>query len=62
MGVQLIFLGKRVESSQKVKEAGAFRSGKGIERVREEKLSSTEVRNKCSNILKVLDKHLERKK
>lgn len=59
--VEEVFVGKRVETSQKVKEAGVFRSNKGIERVREEKLSSPEIRNKCSNLLRVLDKYLERK-
>ena len=59
--IEEVFLGKKVESSQKVKEAGAFRSNRGIERVQEEKLSAVELRNKCSNLMRVLDKHLERK-
>lgn len=59
--VEEVFLGKHVESSQKVKEAGAFRSSRGIQCVREDKLSSIEIRIKCSNILRVLDKYLERK-
>lgn len=59
--VEEVFLGKQVESSHKVKEAGAFRSSRGIERVREEKLTVKEIRNKCSNFLRVLDRYLERK-
>lgn len=59
--VEEVFLGKQVENSQKKKEAGAFRSSKGIERVQEEKLTATGIRNKCSNLLKILDKYLERK-
>jgi len=59
--VEEVFLGKQVESSQKVKAAGAFRSSRGIEQVREEKLAAKEIRNKCSNLLRVLDKYLERK-
>ena len=59
--VEEVFLGKRIENSQKKKEAGTFRSSRGIERVRVEKLSALEVRNKCSNILKVLDGYLEKK-
>jgi len=59
--VEEVFLGRRVENSQKKKEAGAFRSSRGIERVRVEKLSAPEVRNKCSNVLKVLDGYLEKK-
>ena len=47
--------------AHKVKEAGAFRSSRGIERVREEKLTVKEIRNKCSNFLRVLDRYLERK-
>lgn len=59
--VEEVFLGKQVEKSKKVKEASAFRSGRGIEHVQEEKLSATEIRNKCSNLLRVLDKYLERR-
>lgn len=59
--VEEVFLGKQLENSQKKKEAGVFRSSKGIERVKEEKLMATEIRNKSSNLLKVLDKYLERK-
>ena len=61
LDVEEVFLGKQVESSHKVKEAGAFRSSRGIERVREEKLTVKEIRNKCSNFLRVLDRYLERK-
>lgn len=59
--VEEVFLGKQVENSQKKKEAGAFRSNRGIERVRTENLSAPEVKNKCSNVLKVLDGYLEKK-
>ena len=59
--VEEVFLGKQVENSQKVKEAGAFRSSRGIERVREDKLSVAGIRNKCSNLLRVLGQYLERK-
>lgn len=59
--VEEVFLGKQVENSQKVKEAGTFRSSRGIKRVREEKLSVTEIRNKSSNLLRVLDRYLKRK-
>ena len=59
--VEEVFLGRRVENSQKKKEAGTFRSSKGIEHVSEEKLSATEVRNKGSNIFGILDQYLERK-
>lgn len=58
--VEEVFLGKQVENSQKKKEAGTFRSSRGIARVREEKLSASETRSKSSNLLRVLDKYLER--
>lgn len=59
--VEEVFLGKQVESSKKVKEAATFRNTRGIERVREEKLLAGEIRNKCSNLMRILDKYLERK-
>ena len=59
--VEEVFLGKQIENSKKVKEAGAFRSSRGIEHVQEEKLAAKEIRNKCSNLLQVLDKYMERK-
>lgn len=59
--VEEVFIGKQVENSQKKKEAGAFRSNGGIKSVREEKLSATDIKSKCSNVLRILDKHLERK-
>lgn len=59
--VEEVFLGKQVENSQKVKAAAMFRSSKGIEHVQMQKLSATDVRSKCSNVLSVLDKYLERK-
>lgn len=60
--VEEVFLGHRVENSQKVKEAGTFRTSRGIEHVDSEKLFATGIRNKCSNLMRVLDSYLERKK
>jgi len=59
--VEEVFLGKKIENSQKVKEAGMFRNNRKIESINDAKLSAAEVRGKSSNILKVLDKYLERK-
>lgn len=59
--VEEVFLGKQVENSQKVKEAGAFRNGRKIGNISDARLSAIGLGAKSSNILRVLDKYLERK-
>lgn len=59
--VEDVFLGKKVSDSKKVQEAGAFRSKRGIEEIRLNKLSSSMKGAHTSNILCILDQYLTRK-
>ena len=60
--VEEVFLGHKVSDSQKVKEVSAFRRKGKINEMQISKLSSETIRANTSNIIKVLDKHLTRKR
>ena len=58
--VEQVYLGKRVDKGKKKKEAEAFRCRRIIESISENRLSVAKYRIGSSNIMKVLDKYLER--
>ena len=60
--VEEVYLGNKVSDSQKVSEAATFRRKKAIEKIHIDTLSSSTMRKGTSNILKILDKYLKRKK
>lgn len=59
--IESVYLGKKVDDSQKKKEAEKFKVKKLIENVISNKLSVTNYRMNTSNIMKVLDQYLTRK-
>lgn len=59
--VEEVFLGRKISDDLKVREAGAYRRKREIEKISIEKLSSETVRTYTSNLLCVLDKYLVRK-
>ncbi len=58
--VEQVYLGKRVDKGKKKKEAEAFRCRRIIESISANRLSVAKHRIGSSNIMKVLDKYLER--
>lgn len=59
--VEEVFWGQKVQDSQKVREAAAFKRKKGIQEIDMDQLCSEVVRVHTSNILCVLDQYLTRK-
>lgn len=59
--VEEVFQGRQIPDSLKVKEAGAYRRKREIEKLPVEKLSEETRRSHTSNLLCILDKYLERK-
>lgn len=59
--VERVYLGKKVDDSQKKKEAATFKAKKLIDAVDEGKLTVNNYRANTSNILNVIDKFLTRK-
>jgi len=59
--VEEVFLRKKIPDSQKVKEAGAYKGRKGIQKISLEQLCSRDLKVHTSNILCVLDQYLARK-
>lgn len=59
--VEEVFIGSSVHNSDKIKAAAKFRSNNGIKKVEESKLKALKPNVHKSNILRVLDKYLERK-
>lgn len=59
--IERVYLGKKVERSQKKAESAAFKSKKLINNVNANKLSVTDYQTNTSNIMNVLDKYLTRK-
>ena len=59
--VEQVYLGKKVDKGKKKKEAEAFRCRRIIESISENRLSVAKYRIGSSNIMKVLDKYLERR-
>jgi len=59
--VERVYLGKKVDDSQKKKEAAIFKTKKLIDAVDEGKLAVNNYRMNTSNILNVIGKFLKRK-
>ena len=59
--VEQVYLGKKVDKGKKKKEAEAFRCRRIIESISANQLSAEKYRIGTSNIMKVLDKYLERR-
>lgn len=60
--VEEVYLGRTIEDSKKVSEAGNFRKKKMISAMTISYLCSDVIRKNASNILTVLDEYFERKK
>lgn len=59
--IERVYIGKKVPKSEKTKEAAKFKSRKIIQQTDERKLMVSNYVANTSNILKVIDKYLERK-
>lgn len=59
--IERVYLGKKVDDSQKKKEAEKFKAKKLIHNIDASKLSVTSYQANTSNIMKILDKYLTRK-
>ena len=59
--VEHVFIGQQIEKKQKKKVAERFKEKKSIKDVKLTKIEETKYKNNSSNILKILDKYLERK-
>ena len=59
--VERVYLGRKVAEKQKAKEAAKFKSGKLIKKVNKTTLEISRYTANTSNILRVIDKYLERK-
>lgn len=59
--VEEVFVGKKIANSQKVQIAKAFRRNKEIGKLSQARLSEEEPKPYASNVLRVLDRYLERK-
>lgn len=53
--IEQVYIGKRIDDSQKKKEAAAFKAKKLINKVDQKRLSADCCRISTSNIMKVLD-------
>lgn len=61
LDVEEVYLGKQIAAGKKVEEAKAFRMKQKIESVPEKNLKCREPNHKCSNVLLILEKYLNRK-
>ena len=59
--IERVYLGKKVDDSQKKKEAEKFKAKKLIHNIDASKLSVTSYQATTSNIMKIVDKYLTRK-
>ncbi len=59
--VERVYLGKKVDDSQKKKESATFKAKKLINAVDERKLAVNEYRANTSNIINIISKYLSRK-
>lgn len=59
--IERVYLGRKIDDSQKTKEAAAFKARKLIAGVDKNRLSIASYRDNTSNILKILDTYLKRK-
>ena len=59
--IEEVYLGFRIDSSEKAKQAARFRLNKGIQNLESGRLSHEKVKEQYSNILLVLDQFMERK-
>lgn len=59
--IERVYLGKKIENNQKKKESETFKKKKTINNIDIHKLSADKYRPNTSNIMKILDKHLQRK-
>ena len=59
--VERVYIGKKVDDSEKKREAATFKEKKLIANVEMTKLSETSYKANTSNIINILDKYLERK-
>ena len=59
--IERVYIGKKVPKREKTKEAAKFKSRKIIQQTDERKLTVSNYIANTSNILKVIDKYLERK-
>lgn len=59
--IERVYIGKKVDDSQKKKESATFKAKKLIDAVDESKLVVNDYRANTSNIMSVIDKYLSRK-
>jgi len=59
--IEEVYLGFRIDSSVKAEHAAQFRRSRGIQKLGQDRLSHENVKERYSNILRVLDQYLERK-
>ena len=59
--IERVYLGRKIDDSQKTKEAAAFKARKLIAGVDKNRLSIASYRDNTNNILKILDTYLKRK-
>ena len=59
--IECVYLGKKIDDSQKKKESATFKSKKIINAVDAGKLTANNYRANTSNIMNVIDKYLSRK-
>ncbi len=60
--IERVYVGRKVEDSQKTKEAALFKKKKIIRNAKADQLSAAAYQADTSNIMKILDKYLERKR
>ena len=59
--VERVYIGKKVDDGEKKRESATFKAKKLIVNVEMRKLCETNYKTNTSNIMKILDKYLERK-
>ena len=60
--IERVYVGRKVEDSQKTKEAASFKKKKAIGNIKADRLSVDAYQADTSNLMKILDKYLKRKK
>ena len=60
--IECVYVGRKVEDSQKTKEAALFKKKKAVRNIKVNRLSVDEYQANTSNIMKIFDKYLKRKR
>ena len=60
--IERVYVGRKIEDSQKTKEAALFKKKKAVRNIKADRLSADAYHADTSNLMRILDKYLKRKK